>query len=493
MKKLIKLIKIILKFCMDKKKSVKEDNMKKTKIICSIGPASDSVEVMSKMVNNGMDCARINFSHATEESILKTIEVIREVRKVSNAPVAIMYDTKGPEFRTLKFKDGGVTLKKGETIKMSKTCILGNEDEFGVNHSKAIDFIKIDDKVLIDNALFELKVIDKKEDYLVLEALNDGKIQDNKTINVPGVNLKLKFISEADKKDIEFASKHSCDYLALSFVNSKEDVIEAQKIIKDAGGDASIISKIESHKGIENIDEIIDVSDGIMVARGDLGVNVPMEKLPILQKKIIKKCREKGKFAIVATEMLASMYENPRPTRAEVSDIANAILDGTDCVMLSGETTVGKYPIDSVKIMDKVCKYVESTVDYTKHISYKGAIKTSDTIAKLVVEAVEYSDIKLIVTTTMTGFTARKISNLRPNSIILACCPSKHLAEKVVLNFGVKPIITKIYENTDEMVENARKMAEKEFNLKKGDLIVVTGGFPLGEAETTNYLRIMEI
>lgn len=467
--------------------------MKKTKVICSIGPASDSVEVMGEMVNMGMDCARINLSHATPEGILKTIDVIRKVRKDYHRPVAIMYDTKGPEFRTLTFKDGGVTLKKDDTIRMSASCIIGNEEEFGVNHSNAISFIEVGDKVLIDNALFELEVIEKKEDYVVLKALGNGKIQDHKTINVPGVDLNLEFMSEVDKNDIAFAAKHACDYLALSFVNSREDVMAARKIIEEAGGDALIISKIESRKGIENIDEIIDESDGIMVARGDLGVEVPLEELPILQKNIITKCRQKGKFAIVATEMLASMYESPRPTRAEVSDVANAIMDGTDCVMLSGETTVGKHPIESVEIMSRICRYVESTIDYTKHVSYKGTIGTSDTIAKLVVDAVEFSDIKLIVTTTLTGLTARRISNFRPNSIIMACCPSNHIAEKVILNFGVKPVVTDIYESTDELVENSRKIAEREFNLNKGDLIVVTGGFPLGESKKTNYLIVVEI
>lgn len=467
--------------------------MKKTKIICSIGPASDCVEVMNEMANNGMDCARINLSHATHEDILKTLDVIRDVRKLSKVPLAVMYDTKGPEFRTLNFKDGEVNLKKGDSIRMSKTCILGNENEFGVNHNNAIDFIEVGDKVLIDNALLELEVIDKKNDYVELKALGDGKIQNHKTINVPGVDLKLEFMSEIDRRDINFAATHACDYLALSFVNTREDVVEARNIIDKAGGDALIISKIESRMGIENIDDIIDESDGIMVARGDLGVNVPMEELPMLQKKIIRKCRQKGKFAIVATEMLASMYENPRPTRAEVSDIANAILDGTDCVMLSGETTVGMYPVESVSIMSRICEYVESTIDYSKHVSYIGTIETSDTIAKLVADAVEYSDIKLIVTTSMTGFTARKISNLRPNCTILACCPSTHIAEKVVLNFGVKPVITEIYESTDEMVENSRKIAKKEFNLNDGDLIIVTGGFPLGKARKTNYLRIEEI
>ena len=440
-----------------------------------------------------MNCARINLSHATEDEILKTIDVVRKVRKISNLPVAIMYDTKGPEFRTLKFKDGGVTLKQGDTIKMSKSCIQGNENEFGVNHSDAIDFINVGDKVLIDNALFELEVVEKENDFVQLKALGDGKIENHKSINVPGVNLGLDFMSDMDRNDINFAARHSCDYLALSFVNAREDVITAREIIEKAGGDALIISKIESRMGIENIDEIIDESDGIMVDRGDLGVDVPMEELPVLQKSIIKKCRQKGKFAIVATEMLASMYESPRPTRAEVSDVANAILDGTDCVMLSGETTIGKYPVPAVAIMSKICEYVESTIDYSKNIDYIGSIGISDAIAKLVADAVEYADIKLIVTPTMTGFTARKISNLRPNSIIMACCPSKHIAEKVVLNFGVEPVVTDIYESTDEMVESAMEIAKTEFNLNKGDLIVVTGGFPMGEARRTNYLRIVEI
>ena len=467
--------------------------MKKTKVICSIGPASDCVEVMGEMVNRGMDCARINLSHATYESIPKTIDVIRQVRKESGRPVAVMYDTKGPEFRTLTFKNGGVTLKKDDTIKMSALCIVGNEKEFGVNHENAVNMINIGDSVLIDNALFELEVIDKGDNYVVLKALSEGKIEDHKSINVPGVDLQLEFMSESDRKDIAFAAQHACDYLALSFVNAREDVIAAREIIEEAGGDALIISKIESKKGIDNIDEIIEESDGIMVARGDLGVEVPLEELPILQKNIIRKCRQKGKFAIVATEMLASMHDNPRPTRAEVSDVANAILDGTDCVMLSGETTVGEHPIESVEIMSKICRYVESTIDYTKHVAYKGTIGISDTIAKLVVDAVEFSDIKLIVTTTMTGFTARRISNFRPNSIIMACCPSNHIAEKVILNFGVKPIVTDIYESTDEMVNNAKRIAQKEFNLNKGDLIVVTGGLPLGKAKKTSYLRIVEI
>lgn len=467
--------------------------MKKTKIICSVGPACNNVDVMTEMVNEGMDCARINLSHASYDDILDTIEVVRSVRKNTGQHVAIMYDTKGPEFRTGRFRGEGIKIKKGETIKMVKQEVLGTKEHFCVNHGEALDYIKLGDHVLIDNALLDLEVIEKVKTSVTLKALNDGEIKSHKTINVPGVDLNLEFISDLDKRDIEFAAKHSCDYLALSFVNCRQDVKDARKIIEDSGGDARIISKIESRKGIQNIDEIISESDGIMVARGDLGVEVPMEELPILQKSIIKKCREQGKFAIVATEMLASMYENPRPTRAEVSDIANAVIDGTDCVMLSGETTVGKYPVAAVEIMARICGHVESTIDYSKHTAYKRKIGISDTIAKLVVDAVEYDKIKLIVTTTMTGYTARKISNLRPNCTILACCPSKHIAEKVTLNFGVKPVVTELFDTTDEVVDCAKKIAVSEFKLKDGDLIIVTGGFPLGKSRTTNYIRIVEI
>ena len=330
--------------------------MKKTKIICSIGPASNSVEVMEQLVLNGMNCARINMSHATEEEILKVINTVREVRKRTGMPVAIMYDTKGPEFRTSEFELEGIEIKTGETIKMVKEKVLGDKERFSVNHPEAIDQMKVGNQVLVDNALLALEIIEKGDNYVVLKALNDGEIKNHKTLNVPGVDLKLPFVSEQDYKDIIYAAQHSCDYLALSFVNCKEDVEEVRKIIEESGGDARIISKIESQTGIDNLQEIIEASDGIMVARGDLGVEIPMEQLPIVQKTIITKCREHGKFAIVATEMLASMYKNPRPTRAEVSDIANAVLDGTDCVMLSGETTVGKYPIDAVSYMSQNSK-----------------------------------------------------------------------------------------------------------------------------------------
>jgi len=467
--------------------------MKKTKIICSIGPASNNVDTMSKMALNGMNCVRINLSHSTHDSALTVIDNVRQVRKLTSQPVAVMYDTKGPEFRTLEFINGGVDLKAGEMIKMTKEVALGNQFQFSVNHPEVINKINIGNHILIDNGLLDLEVIDKSSDFVLLKALNNGSIKNHKSINVPGVELDIPFISETDYKDITFAATHSCDYLALSFVNKKEDVLEAKKIIEEAGGDARIISKIESRMGIRNIDEIIEVSDGIMVARGDLGVEVPLEEVPILQKEIITKCRENGKFAIVATEMLASMYTSLRPTRAEVSDVANAVLDGTDCVMLSGETTIGKYPVEAVGYMDRICRKTESTIDYTKHTTYKRKISVSDTIAKLVVDAVEYDNIKLIVTPTMSGYTARRISNLRPNCPILACCPTSHIAEKVSLNFGVKSVVTEIYDDMDTMIERIKEIAVEEFSLQPKDLIIITGGYPLGESKTTNNIRIIEI
>ena len=467
--------------------------MKKTKIICSIGPASNNIEVMMQMAQSGMNCVRINLSHATEESALSVIDNVREVRRLTHMPIAVMYDTKGPEFRTLEFINGGVNLRRGELIKRTKKKVIGNNFEYSVNHPEAIDKIQIGDKVLIDNALLELEVINKNNDEVLLKAINDGEIKNHKTINVPGVDLNLPFVSDTDYKDIVFASTHSCDYLALSFVNSKEDVFKVKDIISASGGDAKIISKIESQKGIDNLDEIIEASDGIMVARGDLGVEVPLERLPMIQKEIIKKCRENGKFAIVATEMLASMYTSPRPTRAEVSDIANAVLDGTDCVMLSGETTIGRFPVAAVSYMSKICEEAESNIDYTNHMIYKRKIKVTDTIAKLVVDAVEYDNIKLIVTPTMTGYTARKISNLRPNCPILACCPTSHISEKVSLNFGVKAITTEMYDELDTMLDKIKNLAVKEFDLQPHDLIIITGGFPLGKTHTTNNIRIVEI
>ena len=449
-------------------------------------------EVMSKMVENGMNCARINLSHSNYDECYDVIKLVRAVKKNTGLPVAIMYDTKGPEFRLLDVKDG-TKVKENDEIYITKEEVLGTKDEISVNHPEAIDYIKVGDHVLIDNALMDFEVIEHGRNYVKCRVLTGGELKSHKTVNVPGVNLYLPFISEQDKEDIIFASTHSADYIALSFVSCKQDVEEVRKLVKDSGGDALLISKIESRTGVENIDSIIKASDGIMVARGDLGVEVPMEELPILQKMMIRKCREQGKFAIVATEMLASMYESIRPTRAEVSDIANAVLDGTDCVMLSGETTVGKHPIEAVNYMATIAEKAEEAIDYNLENHYISSIKITDTIARCVVDAINYDDIKCVVATTMTGYTARKISNLRPGVPIIALCPSNHIAESIALNFGVIPVVVPTYNNIEDVVNVAKKVAQEELELEEKDLILITGGFPLGKSHATNMLRIEEI
>ena len=321
--------------------------MKKTKIVCSIGPASSSVDVMSKMVEAGMNVARINFSHATREENYNVINTIKEVRRLTGKPIAILYDTKGPDFRCSVMQDEGVNLIPGNIIRIVKDNVIGNNQRFSVNCPQAIDKINVGNIILLEDALMKLQVISKEIDGITCVVVDGGVLYSKKGINVPGVKLDLPFISSQDIEDIIFACENDGDFLALSFVESKENVLEVKNILREHNReDIGIISKIESSTGVANLEEIIDVSDGIMVARGDLGVEVPIQKLPILQKDMIRKCREKGKTVIVATEMLASMYTSPRPTRAEVTDISNAVLDGTDAVMLSCESTIGKHPIE---------------------------------------------------------------------------------------------------------------------------------------------------
>ena len=338
--------------------------MKKTKIISSIGPASNEVKVFREMVKSGVNVARINFSHATIEERQKAVDTIVKVREELNENIAILYDTKGPVFRNGMLEEGSINLEEGKTIKIVKEEVLGNEERFSVNYPEVLDDLKEKDIILLENGLMKIEVIEKTNDYVNCKILSGGVLGNRKSLNVPNVKLNIPFISDVDYEDIVYACQNKADFIALSFVSSKEDVEKVKEILKEQNReDIKLISKIESMTGIDNIDEIIDISDGIMVARGDLGVEVKMTKLPIYQKLIIEKCREKGKICVVATEMLESMKKNLRPTRAEVSDVANAVLDGTDAVMLSGETTSGKYPVETVKYMADICAEAEKYYD----------------------------------------------------------------------------------------------------------------------------------
>lgn len=468
--------------------------MKKTKIICSIGPASYSADVMEKMVRNGMNVARINFSHATDEEKEMVVSSVKEVRKRTGFPVAILYDTKGPEFRNGMLEGNSITLEVGKTIRVVKKEVLGNSERFSVNHPTALDSLSIGNVILLENGLMKIEVISKEEDGVTCRIISGGILGNKKSLSVPGVKLDIPFISEYDYNDIVYACMHEGDFLALSFVSTKEDVLEARKILKEYNReDMKIISKIESTTGIDNIKDIVEVSDGIMVARGDLGVEAPMEELPFLQRLIIKECHKQGKFSIVATEMLESMKKNVRPTRAEVSDIANAVLNGTDAVMLSGETTTGNYPSEAVRYMADICEHSEQHLDYSINIDFinksiGGAIATS------VVETANLLEAKVIVAATMSGSSARRVSNLRPKSLVLATCPSEEVARSLMLNWAVYPIITNVYNSTDEIIKDAKEKASSFVGLNKNDLILVTGGFPNNTSvKTTNFMKIEKI
>lgn len=469
--------------------------MKKTKIICSIGPSSCEVDVMAKMVNAGMNVARINFSHATLEEKLKVVDTVNKVRELTGKDIGLLYDTKGPEFRSGMMENDGIKLIEGNMVRVVKNEVLGNSERFSVNHPQALNSIQVGNFILLENGLMKIEVISKEEDGITCKIINGGILGNKKSISVPGIHLDIPFISEEDRNDIIYAANHEGNFLALSFVSTREDILEVKKILEEQNcNDMKIISKIENVTALKNLNSIIDESDGVMVARGDLGVEIPMEQLPIYQKTLIKKCREKGKFCIVATEMLETMKKNARPTRAEVSDVANAVLDGTDAVMLSGETTTGMHPVETVEYMANICENTEKYIDYDHSIRPVTKADIPDTIAHSVVTSAKLLDAKLIVAATMTGSTANKISTLKPRSIILAACPTKRAAYSLALNFGVYTTFLPVCDSTDEVVSKSIIKAKEFTNLNSGDLIIITGGFPNNtDVKTTNFLKIEKL
>lgn len=471
--------------------------MKKTKIICSIGPASQSVDVMTSMVKAGMNVARINFSHGDYEEYRSIVNVVKEVRNITRKQIAIMYDTKGPDFRCGEMKEEGVNLVVGNTIKMVKDNVIGTEEAFTVNHPEVIDKINVGNTVLLEDALMKLEVIEKGYNYINCRVVEGGLLKSRKGIAIPGLNLELPFVSEQDRNDIEFACKNDGDFIALSFVENRENIKQVKELLKLHGRtDMKIISKVESQAGVNNLEEIIAESDGVMVARGDLGVEVPIEYLPIIQKDMISKCREGEKVVIVATEMLASMYNSPRPTRAEVTDISNAVLDGADAVMLSGESTVGEHPVEAVSYMAKICEESEKHYKYATKFDYGTKKDITEVIAKAVIASDLAIKPKAIVIPTTGGHSPRVISNLRPNAIILAPCSSEKVARCLALNYGVYPtIVANVDDNDmDEAVKHAKQAALEFFDLHEHDTIIVAGGIHENQSiKQTNFMKIEEI
>lgn len=465
--------------------------MKKTKIVCSIGPSSSDVEVMKEMVEAGMNVARINFSHATMEERVKVVDSVRKVRKLTGKSVALLWDTKGPEFRSGVLENDSIELIPGNTIRIVKEDVLGNQERFTVNHPEALSDLEVGDNVLLENAKMKVEVTSVEEDGVTCKIINGGTLGNRKSMSVPGKALNIPYISDVDRQDIIYACEHGGEFLAISFVSTKQNVLEVKEILKEYHReDMKIICKIENQIGIDNLRDILTVSDGVMIGRGDLGTEIPSEEVPHAQKLMIKICREMGKVVITATEMLETMMENSRPKRAETSDIANAVLDGTDAVMLSGETTVGKHPVETVRAMASICEVAEKYAEFD-YITGREVNTVPGAIAEGVVESSNRLGAKLICAATISGKTAAIISNLKPKAPILALCPDEKTGRRLALNWGVYPADLKVCNSTDEVLNLSVERAKEFMNLEEGDKLIITGGFPnTDENRTTNLMKI---
>ncbi|ABR50150.1 pyruvate kinase [Alkaliphilus metalliredigens QYMF] len=469
--------------------------MKKTKIVCTIGPASESKEVFTELVKQGLNVARLNFSHGNHEEHGERIKMIKEVRRELEQSVAILLDTKGPEIRTGKFKDPEVLLAEGQVFTVTTRDVVGDQNMCSVSYEGLARDVKPGDEILIDDGLVGLrvqKIIQGTDVECIVE--NAGIVKNHKGVNVPGVQINLPAITEKDEGDIVFGIQMDIDFIAASFVRKASDVLAIKRILEENNADhIQIISKIENQEGMDNLDEIIEVSDGIMVARGDLGVEIPTEDVPLAQKEMILKCNKVGKPVITATQMLDSMMRNPRPTRAEVTDVANAIFDGTDAIMLSGETAAGKYPIESVKTMARIALRTEGAIDYRSLLNKKAQereLTITDAISHATCSTASDLQASAILIATSSGHTARMVSRFKPQAPIIAATTSERVMRKLSLTWGAYCLLVDEFQSTDDIIDATVEHAlEKEY-IKRGDLIVMTAGVPVGIAGTTNLLKV---
>ncbi|MDD3304918.1 MAG: pyruvate kinase [Bacilli bacterium] len=469
--------------------------MKKTKIICTIGPSTYSREMLRIMMENGMDVARINMSHATRDEARNIIYTIRELNRELKMNVGILIDTKGPELTLKAYSDEDTMLCEGDTVVLTVKDSSKNNEKFLVNYPGLIQDVKKGDKILLEEGTIELVVVDETIDDVICEVVTGGCIKNDIGLNVPDVNLNIDFLSIADKSDITFASSIDADYIALSFVRNANDVLDVNDMLIQLRNEhMQIISKIENKSAIEDLNNIIKVSEGIMVARGDLGVETSFEEVPYLQKKIVHESLLSNKICIVATQMLASMEYYSKPTRAEVSDIANAVIDGVDAVMLSGETAVGKYPLETLETMKRIITNMEDNLDYDKFMLDKKD-EAQDDITTIIANNVTSSANKLkakaIVASSVSGYTARMISSFRPRCPIIVTTPEEKTARSLSLNYGTYPVVTPTFESTDEMLDNSINEAKKIIPLEN-DKIIITGSIPI-KANSTNFMKIEEI
>lgn len=466
--------------------------LKKTKVVCTIGPSSESQEILERMIEAGMNVARFNFSHGTHEEHAKKIAAVRAASKHTGKPIALMLDTKGPEMRLGLFKKGKVKLEAGKLFTLTSRQVLGDETIATVSHTGLPQEVSVGGQILLSDGLVKLKILAIQGEDIQTEIINTGMMSDRKRVAVPGVSINLPPVSEVDKGDIIFGIEQNMDYIAASFMQRGSDVVAIRKILEEHNNHMHIISKIENEAGVENIDEIINMSDGIMVARGDLGVEVPAEEVPMLQKQLIKKCNFAGKPVITATQMLESMMDNPRPTRAETGDIANAIIDGTDAIMLSGETAGGKYPVEAVETMTRIALYTEGKiwkVDMAHPPVMKGAT-TTEAISSATVSTADCLHAAAIISATETGKTAAMISKYRPYCPIIAVTPQEYVIRRTLLYWGVYPVLGTETTNSDEMVDRVILATLNAGYLNHGDLVVITAGVPTGKEGSTNMIRV---
>ena len=468
--------------------------LRKTKIICTLGPASESEEVIRELMLAGMNVARLNFSHGTHEEQRGKLERVKKVREELGLPVALLLDTKGPEIRTGEFEKGKVELKKGQTFVLTTEDVLGNEGKVSITYKNLVKDVQEGDSILIDDGLIGLKVVKVTEKEIICSVENGGTVSNKKGINVPGVELKMPFISKKDKDDILFAVKEGFDYIAASFTRTADDILEIRRILEENNCNfIKIIAKVENDQGIKNVDEILRVADGVMIARGDMGVEIPLEEVPSIQKKLIRKAFETGKPIITATQMLDSMMKNPRPTRAETSDVANAIYQGTSAIMLSGETASGQYPVEALKTMVKIALRTEADIDYDERFKRRSIEDRTD-ITNAVSHATCTTAVDLhasaIITVTKSGRTVGMVAKHHPGCMIIGCCMDDYVCRQLNLYWGVQPLLLPKEEDADALFNSAVAAAEEAGLVSRGDLTVLTAGVPLGVTGTTNLIKV---
>jgi len=470
--------------------------MKKTKIVCTLGPASDTEEIISAMADAGMNVARINFSHGTHEDHAKKIAMIKHVRETKNIPLPILLDTKGPEFRIGVFKDGKITLNAGDTFSFTAEDIEGDQTKVSVSYKKICETMKPGDKILLNNGLMVFEVTSVKKPCVVCKTVIGGELSSRKSMFFPEKQLDLTYLSEQDKSDLLFGIEHQVDFVACSFVSKAQDILDVRKFLHDNGSDdIDLIAKIENRAGVNNLDEILQVSDGIMIGRGDMGVEIPYEELPDIQKTIINACRIAGKRCITATEMLESMIKNPRPTRAEISDVANAVYDGSSAVMLSGETAAGAYPVQSVAAMSRIAQQAETKSQFIQAMDDSAYLirGLSDALSHSACLLARDVKAKAIVVCTRTGGTAKMVSRFRPMIDIIGMTTDPRSYQKLALSWGVLPVLSEEFNSVDVLFHFAKCAARDSGLVKKGDTIVITGGTPNGKSGNSNLINIETI